>query len=58
MDRLAEKVDVLVLGQVSLAQIKHSTKVPVLQVGDSGFAEAKRLLDQVGAKRSVPGTGR
>jgi Asp/Glu/hydantoin racemase len=47
MDRLAEKVDVLVLGQISLAQIKHTASVPVLQVGDSGFAEAKRLLDQV-----------
>jgi len=47
MDRLAEKVDVLVLGQISLAQIKHETKVPVLQVGHTGFAEAKRLLDQV-----------
>jgi Asp/Glu/hydantoin racemase len=47
MDRLAEKVDVLVLGQISLAQIRHETRVPVLQVGHSGFAEAKRLLDQV-----------
>jgi len=46
MDRLAEEVDVLVLGQISLAQIKHQTKVPVLQVGHSGFAEAKRLLEQ------------
>lgn len=45
MDRLAERVDVLVLGQISLAQIKHETKVPVLQVGHSGFAEARRLLD-------------
>ena len=47
MDRLAEKVDVLVLGQISLAQIRHETKVPVLQVGHSGFAEARRLLDAV-----------
>ncbi len=46
MDRLAEQVDVLVLGQISLAQIQHETKVPVLQVGYSGFAEAKRLLNQ------------
>jgi len=45
MDKLAEKVDVLVLGQISLAQIKHQTRVPVLQVGHSGFAEARRLLD-------------
>lgn len=47
MDRLAESVDVLVLGQISLAQIKHETKVPVLQVGHSGFAEARRLLDAI-----------
>lgn len=45
MDRLAKKVDVLVLGQVSLAQIQHETRVPVLQVGHSGLAEARRLLD-------------
>lgn len=47
MDRLAGEVDVLVLGQISLAQIKHATRVPVLQVGRSGLAEARRLLDQV-----------
>lgn len=46
MDRLAKEVDVLVLGQISLAQIRHETRVPVLQVGHSGFAEAKRLLEQ------------
>jgi Asp/Glu/hydantoin racemase len=45
MDQLAERVDVLVLGQISLAQIRHKTPVPVLQVGESGFAEARRLLD-------------
>jgi aspartate/glutamate racemase len=45
MDTLAEVVDVIVLGQISLAQIQHETKVPVLQVGHSGFAEARRLLD-------------
>ena len=47
MDQLASKVDVLVLGQISLAQIKHKTRVPVLQVGHSGLAEARRLLNQV-----------
>ena len=46
MDRLAGKVDVLVLGQISLAQIQHETRVPVLQVGHTGLAEARRLLDQ------------
>lgn len=44
MDRLAKNVDVLVLGQVSLGQIKHKVDVPVLQVGHSGFDEARRLL--------------
>lgn len=52
MDRLAGKVDVLVLGQISLAQIKHATRVPVLQVGHSGLAEARRLLDRVGNDRN------
>ena len=52
MDRLAKEVDVLVLGQISLAQIKHPTRVPVLQVGHSGLAEARRLLDLVGTKRN------
>ena len=47
MDRLAKEVDVLVLGQVSLAQIQHPTRVPVLQVAQSGLAEARRLLDGV-----------
>lgn len=47
MDRLAPKVDVLVLGQISLAQIKHPARVPVLQVGHSGLAEARRLLNHV-----------
>ncbi len=46
MDQLAKKVDVIVLGQISLAQIRHNPGVPVLQVGHSGFAEARRLLDQ------------
>lgn len=48
MDKMASKVDVLVLGQISLAQIKHETRVPVLQVGHSGLAEARRLLNQAG----------
>lgn len=47
MDALAERVDAIVLGQISLAQIQYKTKVPVLQVGHSGFAEAKRLLEEV-----------
>jgi len=51
MDRLAKDVDVLILGQISLAQISHPTRVPVLQVGHSGLAEARRLLDRAGAER-------
>ena len=47
MDRLARSVDVLALGQISLAQIRHETRVPVLQVGHSGLAEARRLLNVV-----------
>lgn len=50
MDRLAKRVDVLVLGQISLGQIKHRVAVPVLQVGHSGLAEARRLLDQAVSK--------
>lgn len=48
MDELAGSVDVMVLGQISLARIEHPVGVPVLQVGNSGFAEARRLLDQSG----------
>jgi aspartate/glutamate racemase len=45
IDRLAERVDVIALGQISLSKIRHTARVPVLQVGRSGFAEARRLLD-------------
>jgi len=45
MDRLAAEVDVLVLGQISLARIMHKTRVPALTVGELGLAEARRLLD-------------
>lgn len=56
LDRLAKKVDVVVLGQVSLAQIKHHVPVPVLQVGHSGFDEAKRLLGIAGPSKAMPGS--
>jgi aspartate/glutamate racemase len=57
MDRLAERVDVIVLGQISLAQIQHRPPgVPVLQVGHSGFAHARQLLNAVPLKvRAVAG---
>ena len=50
MDQLAQRVDVIVLGQISLAQIQHRPGVPVLQVGRSGFAHARQLLNEVPAK--------
>jgi len=46
IDRLADRVDVIALGQISLSKISHTARVPILQVGRSGFAEARRLLDQ------------
>jgi len=45
LDKLQSEVDVIVLGQISLAQIKFNAKVPILQVGLSGFNYARRLLD-------------
>jgi len=57
MDRLAQRVDVIVLGQISLAQIQHRPGIPVLQVGHSGFAHARELLDKVvanGKTAAVP----
>lgn len=44
IDRMALSVDVIALGQISLSKLRHVTRVPVLQVGRSGFAEARRLL--------------
>lgn len=58
MDRLARSVDVLALGQVSLAQIKHQTRVPVLQVGHTGLAEARRLLDNAAGNGKNKAVGR
>lgn len=53
LDRLAARVDVIVLGQVSLALIEHRPAgVPVLQVARSGFQHARELL------RKVPPAGR
>jgi Asp/Glu/hydantoin racemase len=44
IEKLQKSVDVIVLGQVSLSQIKYETKVPMLQVGVSGFNHAGKLL--------------
>lgn len=45
LNKLEEEVDVIVLGQISLAQVRHKTKVPMLQVGESGFAHVSELLN-------------
>jgi aspartate/glutamate racemase len=53
LDRLAARVDAIVLGQVSLALIEHRPAgMPVLQVARSGFQHARELL------RKVPAAGR
>ena len=53
IDRLAARVDVVVLGQISLAKIRHAARTPILQVGRSGFAEARRLLTEASVARTV-----
>jgi aspartate/glutamate racemase len=45
IDALSQRVDAIVLGQISLSQIEHKSDVPILQVGNSGFAEAARVLN-------------
>lgn len=50
MDKLAGEVDAIVLGQISLSKINHEVGKPVLQVGHSGFAEARRLLGLAAAR--------
>jgi len=47
MARLAESVDVIALGQISLSKIQCTVSVPVFQVGRSGFAHAAALLSRV-----------
>lgn len=47
LEKLQHEADVIVLGQISLAQIQFDAKVPILQVGHSGFAHARKLLDSV-----------
>jgi aspartate/glutamate racemase len=44
IDRLARTVDVIALGQISLSKLQHTARAPILQVGRTGFAEARRLL--------------
>lgn len=45
LEKLQKEVDVIVLGQISLGQIKFDTAVPMLQVGHSGFNHARSLLN-------------
>lgn len=56
LEKLQNEVDVIALGQISLAQIKFEAKVPVLQVGRSGFNYARKLLDSVQGKPGTQGT--
>lgn len=46
LEKLQHQVDVIVLGQISLAQVRYKTKVPMLQVGNSGFAHVTELLNR------------
>ena len=46
IDKMAKRVDIIALGQISLSQIKYKCSKPILQVGESGFAEAKRILNR------------
>lgn len=45
LEKIQDEVDVIVLGQVSLAQIIFKSKIPIFQVGHSGFNYARKLLD-------------
>lgn len=56
LEKLQNEVDVIALGQISLAQIKFEAKVPILQVGRSGFNYARKLLDSVQGKPGTQGT--
>ncbi|MEI7422278.1 MAG: aspartate/glutamate racemase family protein [Prolixibacteraceae bacterium] len=47
LELLQKEVDVIVLGQISLAQIIFASKVPLFQVGHSGFNYARQLLDAI-----------
>lgn len=45
LEKLQKEVDVIALGQISLAQIRFNPMVPMFQVGHSGFDHARKLLD-------------
>jgi Asp/Glu/hydantoin racemase len=51
IDALSPWVDAIVLGQVSLAKIRHQAGKPILQVGRSGFDQVRRLLDRADGAR-------
>jgi aspartate/glutamate racemase len=53
IDRLSERADVIVLGQISLSQIRYEARAPILQVGLSGFAEARRLLNLAAERKAA-----
>ncbi len=50
LGKLEKEVDVLILGQSSLAQVAFESSVPLLQVGRSGLDHAAKLLNL----RTVP----
>ncbi len=42
---LAKEVDIIVFAQISMSLLKHDpVDVPIFKIGESGFAEAKRLI--------------
>jgi aspartate/glutamate racemase len=47
LELLQREVDVIALGQISLAQINFASKVPLFQVGHTGFNYARQLLDAI-----------
>lgn len=47
LELLQKEVDVIALGQISLAQINFASKVPLFQVGHTGFNYARKLLDAI-----------
>lgn len=44
---LAKEVDIIVFAQISMSLLKHDpVDVPLFKIGESGFAEAKRLIEE------------
>ncbi len=44
---LAKEVDIVVFAQISMSLLRHEpVAVPVFKIGESGYLEAKRLMDE------------